>query len=108
MQNADPHYYERRGLYIGQGKAMLSRPGIFRVLEGVAVDMCNRVFKLPSFHSMFNCSWETLVAFILQTCSNFGFLIFLVIQVLHYTPHGIYAACRYFMAPCLSHRVILI
>ena len=52
---------------------MLSRPGIFRVLEGVAVDMCNRVFKLPSFHSMFNCSWETLVAFILQTCSNFDF-----------------------------------
>ncbi|CAL1394311.1 unnamed protein product [Linum trigynum] len=48
----DPHYSERRGLYIGQGKAMLSRAGLFRVTEGIAVDMNNRVFKLPSFHDV--------------------------------------------------------
>ncbi|EXB30300.1 Putative methyltransferase NSUN6 [Morus notabilis] len=50
--STDPYYSERRGLYIGQGKTMLSRSGIFRVSEGVAVDMCNRVFKLPSLHDV--------------------------------------------------------
>ncbi|KAL5571345.1 hypothetical protein UlMin_020942 [Ulmus minor] len=49
---SDPYYSERTGLYIGQGKAMLSRAGIFRVSSGVAVDMCNRVFKLPSLHKV--------------------------------------------------------
>ncbi|PON32547.1 RNA (C5-cytosine) methyltransferase [Parasponia andersonii] len=48
----DPYYSERSGLYIGQGKAMSSRSGIFRVLQGVAVDMCNRVFRLPSFYDV--------------------------------------------------------
>ncbi|CAN1123129.1 rRNA (cytosine-C(5))-methyltransferase NOP2C [Linum perenne] len=48
----DPHYNERRGLYIGKGKAMLSRTGLFRGMEGIAVDMNNRVFKLPSFHDV--------------------------------------------------------
>ncbi|KAL8473986.1 hypothetical protein ACS0TY_030726 [Phlomoides rotata] len=49
---ADPYYFERNGLYIGQGTAMISRSGIFRVLKGVAINMENRVFKLPSFHAV--------------------------------------------------------
>lgn len=55
---ADPYYVERNGLYIGQGTTMLSRAGIFRVSEGVAVDMSNRVFQLPSFNGTvsFSCS----------------------------------------------------
>ncbi|XP_021898401.1 putative methyltransferase NSUN6 isoform X2 [Carica papaya] len=48
----DPYYVERDGLYIGEGKTMMSRAGIFRVSEGLAVDMNNRVFKLPSFHDV--------------------------------------------------------
>lgn len=56
--NADPYYSERSGLYIGQGKTMLSRSGMFRVPQGVAVDMSNRVFKLPSFHGIFDDSLE--------------------------------------------------
>ncbi|KAA8526194.1 hypothetical protein F0562_008067 [Nyssa sinensis] len=48
----DPYYFERNGLYIGQGTTMMSRAGIFRVSEGIAVDMNNRVFKLPSFHDV--------------------------------------------------------
>ncbi|KAK4484308.1 hypothetical protein RD792_006885 [Penstemon davidsonii] len=47
----DPYYSERSGLYIGQGTAMMSRAGLFRVSEGLAVDMTSRVFKLPSFHN---------------------------------------------------------
>jgi hypothetical protein len=50
--NVDPYYFERNGLYIGQGRAMMSRAGMFRVLEGIAVDMSNRVFKLPSFNGI--------------------------------------------------------
>ncbi|RAL42801.1 hypothetical protein DM860_009308 [Cuscuta australis] len=49
---ADPLYSERSGLYIGQGTAMLSRAGIFRVPGGVAVDMHNRVYELPSFNEL--------------------------------------------------------
>ncbi|KAL2493642.1 NOL1/NOP2/sun family protein [Forsythia ovata] len=49
---ADPYYVERKGLYIGQGTTMLSRAGIFRVSEGVAVDMVHRVYKLPSFRDL--------------------------------------------------------
>ncbi|KAL3502535.1 hypothetical protein ACH5RR_036984 [Cinchona calisaya] len=49
---ADPYYFERNGLYIGQGISMMSRAGIFRVSEGVAVDMNCRVFELPSFHDL--------------------------------------------------------
>ncbi|KZV31362.1 hypothetical protein F511_05466 [Dorcoceras hygrometricum] len=48
----DPYFSERNGLYIGQGTAMMSRAGMFRVSEGVAVDLDNRVFKLPSFHDL--------------------------------------------------------
>ncbi|OMP05373.1 Bacterial Fmu (Sun)/eukaryotic nucleolar NOL1/Nop2p [Corchorus olitorius] len=48
----DPFYFERNGLYIGQGKTMLSRAGIFRASQGIAVDMNNRVFKLPSFYDV--------------------------------------------------------
>ncbi|XP_021301028.1 putative methyltransferase NSUN6 isoform X5 [Herrania umbratica] len=48
----DPYYFERNGLYIGQGTTMLSRAGIFRASQGIAVDMNNRVFKLPSFHDV--------------------------------------------------------
>lgn len=50
---ADPYYLERSGLYIGQGKAMMSRSGIFRASEGVAIEMNNRVYKLPSFNGIF-------------------------------------------------------
>lgn len=50
--NTDPYYLERNGLYIGQGTAMMSRAGMFRALEGIAVDMSNRVFKLPSFRDV--------------------------------------------------------
>ena len=32
---------------------MMSRAGMFRVSEGIAVDMNNRVFKLPSFHGIY-------------------------------------------------------
>ncbi|CAN8295285.1 unnamed protein product [Cochlearia groenlandica] len=48
----DPFYRERSGLYIGMGTAMLSRAGMFRVPHGVAVDLSNRVFRLPSFHNV--------------------------------------------------------
>lgn len=52
---SDPLYFERNGLYIGQGTTMLSRAGIFRVPQGVAVDMHNRVFELPSFNGIVPC-----------------------------------------------------
>ncbi|KAK6918003.1 PUA domain [Dillenia turbinata] len=48
----DPQYVERSGLYIGLGTAMLSRAGLFRVREGIAVDMHKRVFRLPSFNDV--------------------------------------------------------
>ncbi|KAK4743380.1 hypothetical protein SAY87_001381 [Trapa incisa] len=48
----DPYYLERNGLYIGQGTVTMSRSGIFRASEGVAVDMHNRVYKLPSFNDV--------------------------------------------------------
>ncbi|KAJ0971835.1 hypothetical protein J5N97_019794 [Dioscorea zingiberensis] len=49
---SDPHYYERNGLYIGQGTALMSRAGIFRASEGIAVEMSLRVYRLPSFHDV--------------------------------------------------------
>ncbi|KQJ96231.1 hypothetical protein BRADI_3g21700v3 [Brachypodium distachyon] len=49
---SDAHYEERKGLYIGQGIAAMSRTGIFRVLHGVAVEMTERVYKLPSFNDV--------------------------------------------------------
>ncbi|KAH9706073.1 rRNA (cytosine-C(5))-methyltransferase NOP2C [Citrus sinensis] len=48
----DPYYFERSGLYIGQGTAMMSRAGIFRASEGIAVDMHNRIFQLLSFYGI--------------------------------------------------------
>ncbi|KAL3332598.1 hypothetical protein AABB24_032925 [Solanum stoloniferum] len=48
----DPYYFERDGFYIGQATAMMSRAGMFRVTEGVAVDMKERVYRLPSFYSI--------------------------------------------------------
>ncbi|KAL0362097.1 UNVERIFIED_CONTAM: rRNA (cytosine-C(5))-methyltransferase NOP2C [Sesamum calycinum] len=48
----DPYHFERNGLYIGQGTTMMSRAGMFRVSEGVALDMHNRVFNLPSFRDL--------------------------------------------------------
>ncbi|KAJ0236059.1 PUA domain-containing protein [Hirschfeldia incana] len=49
---SDPFYSERSGLYIGMGTTMLSRAGMFRVPNGVAVDLSNRVFRLPSLHNV--------------------------------------------------------
>ncbi|XP_038981447.1 tRNA (cytosine(72)-C(5))-methyltransferase NSUN6 [Phoenix dactylifera] len=49
---SDPQYHGRNGMYIGQGKTLMSRAGIFRVPEGIAVEMTNRVYKLPSFHDV--------------------------------------------------------
>ncbi|KAI4308118.1 hypothetical protein L6164_031224 [Bauhinia variegata] len=49
---ADPYHLERSGLYIGCGTTMMSRAGMFRVSEGVAVDMKERVYELPSFHNV--------------------------------------------------------
>ncbi|KAJ4878919.1 NOL1/NOP2/sun family protein [Raphanus sativus] len=49
---SDPFYCERSGLYIGMGTTMLSRAGMFRVPHGVAVDLSNRVFRLPSFYNV--------------------------------------------------------
>lgn len=48
----DPQYFQRKGLYIGQGTTMMSRAGIFRVLQGVAISMSNRVYDLPSFNNV--------------------------------------------------------
>ncbi|KAG6417033.1 hypothetical protein SASPL_124474 [Salvia splendens] len=47
-----PFYFERNGLYIGQGISMMSRAGMFRVPQGVALDLNNRVFNLPSFNDL--------------------------------------------------------
>ncbi|CAO2163570.1 unnamed protein product [Urochloa humidicola] len=49
---SDAHYEERKGLYIGQGIAAMSRSGIFRVPHGIAVEMTERVYKLPSFNDV--------------------------------------------------------
>ncbi|XP_026416784.1 putative methyltransferase NSUN6 [Papaver somniferum] len=51
----DPHHLQRRGLYIGQGTAVLSRAGIFRALHGVAVEMTDR-FPLYVFCLSPSCS----------------------------------------------------
>ncbi|KAJ6736059.1 hypothetical protein OIU85_018282 [Salix viminalis] len=48
----DPYYFERNGLYIGQGTTTMSRAGLFRASEGIAVDMNDRVFRLPSFYDV--------------------------------------------------------
>ncbi|GJN03324.1 hypothetical protein PR202_ga20754 [Eleusine coracana subsp. coracana] len=48
----DAHYEERKGLYIGQGITAMSRAGIFRVPHGIAVEMTERVYQLPSFNDV--------------------------------------------------------
>lgn len=45
-------YEDRHGLYIGEGVALMSRAGIFRAKEGVAIEMNNQVYRLPSFNGM--------------------------------------------------------
>lgn len=50
--HSDPQYHKRSGLYIGQGVASMSRTGMFRVLKGIAVEMIQRVYKLPSLHNV--------------------------------------------------------
>lgn len=42
---------------------MLSRAGMFRVTEGLGVDMKDRVYELHSFHSKFNIlfTWDILL-----------------------------------------------
>ncbi|PKA47201.1 16S rRNA (cytosine967-C5)-methyltransferase [Apostasia shenzhenica] len=41
-----------KGMYVGQGITYFSRAGLFRALEGIAVEMTNRVYKLPSFNDL--------------------------------------------------------
>ncbi|KAM5580084.1 rRNA (cytosine-C(5))-methyltransferase NOP2C [Rosa sericea] len=48
----DPYHFERSGLYIGRGRAMMTRSGIFRAPEGIAVDFSDRVYDLPSFRGV--------------------------------------------------------
>ncbi|KAL6137173.1 hypothetical protein ACLB2K_062467 [Fragaria x ananassa] len=48
----DPYHFERSGMYIGRGKAMMTRSGIFRAPEGIAVDFSDRVYNLTSFHGV--------------------------------------------------------
>nr|XP_004305841.2 PREDICTED: putative methyltransferase NSUN6 [Fragaria vesca subsp. vesca] len=48
----DPYHFERSGLYIGRGNAMMTRSGIFRAPEGIAVDFSDRVYNLPSFRGV--------------------------------------------------------
>ncbi|KAJ3709337.1 hypothetical protein LUZ61_013042 [Rhynchospora tenuis] len=49
---SDVRYEDRHGLYIGEGVASMSRTGIFRAKEGIAVEMTNRVYRLPSFNDV--------------------------------------------------------
>lgn len=46
---------------------MMSRAGLFRVSEGVAVDMKERVFRLPSFYginfSPFPVLWKSFTGY---------------------------------------------
>ncbi|KAK3121563.1 hypothetical protein QOZ80_8BG0656340 [Eleusine coracana subsp. coracana] len=49
---SDAHYEERKGLYIGQGITAMSRAGIFHVPHGIAVEMTERVYQLPSFNDV--------------------------------------------------------
>ena len=39
---------DRRGLYVGVGRAMASRPEMFRLESGVAIAMEQPVFQVPS------------------------------------------------------------
>ncbi|GMQ01675.1 hypothetical protein CsSME_00048232 [Camellia sinensis var. sinensis] len=76
----DPYFSERSGLYIGQGTTMMSRAGMFRVLQGIDVDMNNRVFELPSFH-VYNSSfmlavYKVLIVLNLWFLELFGFQMF--------------------------------
>ena len=54
MQCTEMNDVDRRNCYIGKGKAMLSRTSIFRDIQGVAVEMVDRVYRLPPLHGMFS------------------------------------------------------
>lgn len=49
---SDPQFHERFGNYIGQGIASMSRAGIFRASNGIAIEMTKRVYELPSFYDV--------------------------------------------------------
>ncbi|XP_022683566.1 putative methyltransferase NSUN6 isoform X4 [Setaria italica] len=54
----DAHYEERKGLYIGQGTAAMSRSGIFRVPHGIAVEMTERMcLKGRYFFKIYQVLW---------------------------------------------------
>lgn len=42
---------DRNSLFIGKGKAAMSRTEIFRESKGIAVEMTERVFDLPPCNS---------------------------------------------------------
>ncbi|CAK9874412.1 unnamed protein product [Sphagnum jensenii] len=42
----------RSGWFIGTGRAMMTRASLFRETKGVAVEMVDRVFDLPSFNGL--------------------------------------------------------
>eukprot|EP00249_Psilotum_nudum_P007373 c20508_g1_i3 orf=667-2094(+) len=42
----------RKGWFIGKGKTLLSRAGLFREKQGVAIEMVDRVYKHPPFHGI--------------------------------------------------------
>lgn len=75
---ADPYHFERNALYIGQGATMMSRAGIFRASGGIAVDMNNRVFKLPSFHGIILSSSKLLPKFLIEKKIFFFFDYFFI------------------------------
>ncbi|MCO5586447.1 hypothetical protein L7F22_040387 [Adiantum nelumboides] len=50
--NAQLEQNERLRCYIGKGRAMLSRTGIFRESHGIAVEMVDRVYSLPPLHGI--------------------------------------------------------
>ncbi|VAI90029.1 unnamed protein product [Triticum turgidum subsp. durum] len=72
---SDAHYEERKGLYIGQGIAAMSRAGIFRVLHGVAVEMTERTcLKGRYFFKICQVLWllMSLVMGILKLADEMG------------------------------------
>jgi hypothetical protein len=56
---------------------MLSRAGMFRVTEGLGVDMKDRVYELHSFHSKFNLSFIWYIIIILLVLPKLIIVVFL-------------------------------
>eukprot|EP01018_Ginkgo_biloba_P025945 Gb_41300 [translate_table: standard] len=48
----DAYYIERSGYYIGRGTALMSRAGIFRETQGIAIKMVDKIYRLPPFHGV--------------------------------------------------------